>query len=118
MHDERPRVVVPDGERVVDVRHCDTTASPSREMLCARCASGQRAPNVESGLVFVWRERGERGFGMAMESSCVKRSVKEALTEDCDCNCSVGVRKAKGANDDLETGKGGRRSYVAVSPSP
>lgn len=43
---------------------------------------------------------------MAMESSCVKRGVKEGLTQDCDCNCSVGVRKAKGANEDSETERG------------
>lgn len=67
VHDERPRVVVPDGERVVDIRHSDVTASPSTELLCARCARGRRAPNVESrvwfscggseGLRWLWSRR-------------------------------------------------------------
>lgn len=64
VHDERPRIVVPDGERVVDIRHCDIAASPSTELLCARRTRRRGAPNGTSRVWF-WCGVGD-SYGVAV----------------------------------------------------
>ena len=48
VHDKRPRVVVPDGERVVDVRHSDVTAFAVHGIVV--CAMREGAASSERGV--------------------------------------------------------------------